>query len=96
MNETCIMCGETIPEGRQVCPICERGERRRMTIDENKFIAEVEEWAVKFKFLSADKVIEILRNSEVKMEKTICPRCQGIYLKRVHQCPLCGYKPIEK
>ena len=21
--ETCIMCGEIIPEGRQVCPICE-------------------------------------------------------------------------
>lgn len=67
-----------------------------MTIDENKFIAEVTDWAKKFKFLSADKAIEILRNSEVEMEKNICPRCQGIYLKRVKQCPLCGYKPIEK
>lgn len=23
MTETCIMCGEEIPEGRQVCPRCE-------------------------------------------------------------------------
>ena len=23
MSEVCIMCGEPIPEGRQVCPICE-------------------------------------------------------------------------
>ena len=22
MNETCVCCGEVIPEGRQVCPIC--------------------------------------------------------------------------
>ena len=24
MENKCIMCGEIIPEGRQVCPICER------------------------------------------------------------------------
>ena len=24
--ETCICCGEIIPEGRQVCPKCEKGE----------------------------------------------------------------------
>ena len=24
-SETCICCGETIPEGRQVCPKCEKG-----------------------------------------------------------------------
>lgn len=23
MDNTCVMCGEIIPEGRQVCPICE-------------------------------------------------------------------------
>lgn len=22
--ETCIVCGEVIPEGRQVCPVCEK------------------------------------------------------------------------
>ena len=24
MPERCVCCGEIIPEGRQVCPICER------------------------------------------------------------------------
>lgn len=24
MNNTCVMCGDDIPEGRQVCYICER------------------------------------------------------------------------
>lgn len=24
MNEQCIVCGKVIPEGRQVCPICNR------------------------------------------------------------------------
>nr|DAJ74837.1 MAG TPA: zinc binding protein [Caudoviricetes sp.] len=24
MENTCICCGAVIPEGRQVCPICER------------------------------------------------------------------------
>ena len=23
MSETCVCCGREIPEGRQVCPICE-------------------------------------------------------------------------
>lgn len=23
MDNTCICCGEIIPEGRQVCPVCE-------------------------------------------------------------------------
>ena len=23
MNNTCIICDEIIPEGRQVCPVCE-------------------------------------------------------------------------
>lgn len=24
MEDRCVMCGEIVPEGRQVCPICER------------------------------------------------------------------------
>ncbi len=23
MSETCVCCGREIPEGRQICPICE-------------------------------------------------------------------------
>lgn len=24
MEERCVICGEIIPEGRQVCPLCEK------------------------------------------------------------------------
>lgn len=63
-----------------------------MTIDENAFVESVKEWGRHFKFLSPDKVIELLKASEVSMERTVCPRCHGIYLARVEQCPLCGYR----
>ena len=26
MNNKCLFCGEIIPEGRQICPICEKRE----------------------------------------------------------------------
>lgn len=26
MPDRCVCCGEIIPEGRQVCPNCERGD----------------------------------------------------------------------
>ena len=29
MEETCILCGDIIPEGRQVCPICEQKYGRK-------------------------------------------------------------------
>ena len=30
MEDICIACGEIIPEGQQVCRICERGDGSRM------------------------------------------------------------------
>lgn len=33
MNETCLICGEIIPEGRQVCPTCEQRCREGFTYD---------------------------------------------------------------
>lgn len=27
-EERCVMCGEIIPEGRQVCPTCEKNANR--------------------------------------------------------------------
>ncbi len=29
MSEHCVCCGEVIPEGRQVCPICEEQAKKR-------------------------------------------------------------------
>lgn len=35
MNDnTCVCCGEQIPEGRQICPKCEKGGDTRMTLEE--------------------------------------------------------------
>lgn len=28
MDEKCVVCGSVIPEGRQVCPACERQQHR--------------------------------------------------------------------
>lgn len=32
-NNYCIMCGTIIPEGRQICPICEKDEPKKETVD---------------------------------------------------------------
>lgn len=29
MEDRCVMCGRIIPEGRQICPICEKGEPKK-------------------------------------------------------------------
>lgn len=34
--ETCVCCGEEIPEGRQVCPTCEQGNRKKVLPTEEK------------------------------------------------------------
>ena len=31
MEDRCVCCGEIIPEGRQVCPICEAGFVRQLS-----------------------------------------------------------------
>ena len=30
MVDRCVMCGEIIPEGRQICPLCEKGKTPNM------------------------------------------------------------------
>ena len=30
MVDRCVMCGEIIPEGRQICPLCEQGKTPKM------------------------------------------------------------------
>ena len=34
MEERCVICGEIIPEGRQVCPKCEAGHEKPRVSDE--------------------------------------------------------------
>ena len=38
MDNRCVCCGEIIPEGRQVCPNCEKGKRRITMKNRNKVI----------------------------------------------------------
>ena len=30
MVDRCVMCGEIIPEGRQICPLCEQGKTPKL------------------------------------------------------------------
>lgn len=32
MIDRCVMCGEIVPEGRQVCPNCEHQDRPRLKV----------------------------------------------------------------
>ena len=34
MENRCVICGAIIPEGRQVCPNCEKGENPKLEQDE--------------------------------------------------------------
>ena len=36
MSERCVCCGEAIPEGRQVCPACEKGTKREGETDDDE------------------------------------------------------------
>ena len=36
MENICVICGEIIPEGRQVCPNCEAGQKPEHEQDENE------------------------------------------------------------
>ncbi len=44
MENKCVICGAVIPEGRQVCPFCEKGEEspelRKRTIAHKRQIRQ--------------------------------------------------------
>ena len=42
MVDRCVMCGEIIPEGRQICPICEKGEHNMADKMENRCTASLD------------------------------------------------------
>ena len=41
-DNRCVMCGEIIPEGRQVCLICERKANERQTDPDEKVSSKVQ------------------------------------------------------
>ena len=44
MEERCVVCGEIIPEGRQVCPICEGSGTYLKTKMTREELIELLEW----------------------------------------------------
>lgn len=45
-DNRCVYCGEIIPEGRQVCPICERLQTE--TTKAEKFNNVLDNWIIPF------------------------------------------------
>lgn len=85
MNENrCVMCGDIIPEGRQVCPICEIKERQGVGMKNYQAIQKMnkkEMTAVFFMFLRPfikDKLSEkeradLLKSIEQTLDKEVTP-----------------------
>ena len=89
MEDRCVCCGAIIPEGRQVCPSCEKGKGLLLTFDgatgyfPKEFIIE----AIKTHMKRGEW---IKRGNEKK-----CSNCQFIYYSNNDEwtfCPNCGAK----
>lgn len=92
MDEKCICCGAVIPEGRQVCPMCEEllgfyKEGRLCLVPKEGYLA-------------ADEELRQLRAKERPQKPIIsgvyaCPRCKAILLyetigQKDNRCKYCG------
>lgn len=53
-SNSCVICGEEIPEGRMVCPVCEKQEPKRDLSHEKKLI----------RLIDAEELKHILNNSK--------------------------------
>jgi len=59
-SNSCVICGEEIPEGRMVCPMCEKQEPNRNLSHEKKLI----------RLIDAEELKHILNNSKYYGTKT--------------------------
>lgn len=59
-SNSCVICGEEIPEGRMVCPMCEKQEPNRNLSHEKKLI----------RLINAEELKHILNNSKYYGTKT--------------------------
>lgn len=59
-GNSCVICGEEIPEGRMVCPVCEKQESKRDLSHEKKLI----------RLIDAEELKHILNNSKYYGTKT--------------------------
>ena len=67
MEDRCLICGAVIPEGRQVCPTCERGDtgkrdRERVIRDLKEALRKTEKHTdYDFVYIKVDRARTILR-----------------------------------
>ena len=59
-GNSCVICGEEIPEGRMVCPVCEKQEPKSNLSHEKKLI----------RLIDAEELKHILNNSKYYGTKT--------------------------
>ena len=65
MSERCVMCGNEIPEGRQVCPICER----RVNQDTRRTKALLREYRdLEWKAMNAREIIRECEDMMTSMQ----------------------------
>lgn len=77
LSERCVCCGRDIPEGRQVCPLCEGKGKRQ-----DKSIADV----IPIETNLPHRVSEVICVKCLK--RWICVRPMGTHLKEL-ECPNC-------
>lgn len=62
MDNTCVCCGEIIPEGAQVCPICSEGDTFRAAMARPVLRAD---------FKICDEVEQAFREGYIEGKKTV-------------------------
>ncbi len=62
MDNTCVCCGEIIPEGAQVCPICSEGDT---------FGAAMARPVPRADFKTCDEVEQAFREGYIEGKKTV-------------------------
>ena len=46
MEDRCVCCGEIIPEGRMVCPLCQEKPNERLKVGDTINALQVKKWSI--------------------------------------------------
>lgn len=94
MSERCVVCGEEIPEGRQVCPVCATVAGTIRGVEEHDAIAMLKEQKEQ---IDKPKIGAWIRHGEPPQYVVECSRCGTKYFNHALQpfaryCSGCGSK----
>lgn len=93
-GNSCVICGEEIPEGRMVCPVCEKQEPKSNLSHEKKLI----------RLIDAEELKHILNNSKYYGTKTgnafadMITECRTIEARKKGKWigkPIAGYGKVR-